>query len=334
MLRRWEMSRFADGVTEAQIDELATVLRGCGRYIPELLDSAVGRNTSDADIKLVWEHAYESPEAYARYMRHPYHIAVLDRYLLPDSPEVMTARSSELGLGLVGYETDGAEFRRTSGFRRVVAFRFVDGTRDEDVDAVVGRMRACSKDLPELELSIVARNSMGLELRPHGWTHLWEQAYDDEAAMVRAAAQEAELLAPPVHSSVSVQYRIDAAGPGERPAPGSRTADGPSKPIYLVEQVELRAAEAPEFLLALEEMYLPMTRELGMELMARWQSPPGVGEHVTVMTTFRIGDWGRWNDLRAQLVVDPAMPGWIARKRELILGGRRTFYQEPDLYGG
>jgi hypothetical protein len=100
-----------------------------------------------------------------------------------------------------------------------------------------------------------------------------------------------------------------------------------------VEQVQLSEADAPEFLLALEEMYLPLTRGLGMELVARWQSPQGVGEHVTVMTTFRIGNWGRWNDLRARLVVDPAMPRWIARKRELMLRGRRSFYQEPEVHG-
>jgi Stress responsive A/B Barrel Domain len=75
MLRRWEMYGFADAVTEDQIDGLAGILRGCGRYIPEVLDSAVGRNGSNADITLVWEHSYEDAEAYARYIRHPEAVA-------------------------------------------------------------------------------------------------------------------------------------------------------------------------------------------------------------------------------------------------------------------
>ena len=47
----------------------------------------MGTNLSDAPVQLVWEHAYESPEAYRRYMVHPYHAVVIDRYLLPDAPE-------------------------------------------------------------------------------------------------------------------------------------------------------------------------------------------------------------------------------------------------------
>ena len=68
MLRRLETYGFHPSTTPEQIDELARVLRRTGWFIPEVLDSAVGRNRSDAGVDLVWEHAYESPDAYARYM--------------------------------------------------------------------------------------------------------------------------------------------------------------------------------------------------------------------------------------------------------------------------
>jgi hypothetical protein len=87
MLRRLETYGFRADTTPEQVDDLARVLRRTGWFIPEVLDSAVGRNRSSAGVDLVWEHSYESPEAYARYMCHPYHICILDRYLLPEAPE-------------------------------------------------------------------------------------------------------------------------------------------------------------------------------------------------------------------------------------------------------
>ena len=50
---------------------------------------------------------------------------------------------------------------------------------------------------------------MGLEWAPDGWTHLWEQAYDDEVAMQRVLADEAEVLAAgPIEGWVDLHYRL------------------------------------------------------------------------------------------------------------------------------
>ncbi len=74
MLRRFESYGFHETTTPEQVAELERVLLHAGDFIPEVLFSAVGRNESDTDVELVWEHAYEGPDAYARYMCHPYHI--------------------------------------------------------------------------------------------------------------------------------------------------------------------------------------------------------------------------------------------------------------------
>src|SRR5579864_1561245 len=87
MLRRFEIYSIRSDADEDAVAELERACREFGRYIPEVLDSAVGRNLSEAPVQLVWEHAFRSPEAYQRYMVHPYHAAILDRYLLPDSPQ-------------------------------------------------------------------------------------------------------------------------------------------------------------------------------------------------------------------------------------------------------
>jgi len=204
MLRRLETYGFHPSTTPEQIDELARVLRRTGWFIPEVLDSAVGRNRSDAGVDLVWEHAYESPDAYARYMCNPYHICILDRYLLPEAPECITASRRELMLGLMGYEIDGAPFRRDGGIRRIVALK-ADGDAP-DFAAFAAELEA----RPGLAVSVVAPNIMGLEWFPTGWTHLWEQAFDDDDAMQAAIADEADLLERgPVAEWIDIHYVID-----------------------------------------------------------------------------------------------------------------------------
>ena len=201
MLRRLETYGFHPSTTPEQIDDLARVLRRTGWFIPEVLDSAVGLNRSDAGVDLVWEHSYESPAAYAKYMCEPYHICILDRYLLPEAPECITASRRELMLGLMGYEIDGAPFRYDAGIRRIVALKAEDG-----FDAFADELRARSG----LAVSVVAPNTMGLEWFPTGWTHLWEQAYEDDDAMYRAIADEGEVLAGgPVTEWIDIHYVID-----------------------------------------------------------------------------------------------------------------------------
>jgi len=51
---------------------------------------------------------------------------------------------------------------------------------------------------------------MGLEWFPTGWTHLWEQAYDDDDAMQAAIAGEADVLERgPVTEWIDIHYVID-----------------------------------------------------------------------------------------------------------------------------
>jgi hypothetical protein len=214
VLRRFETYAFHEDTTPEQVAKLARVLRRTSRFIPEVLLSAVGQNESDADVELVWEHAYDGPDAYARYMCHPYHICMLDRYLLPESPECITAPRPESKLGLLGYEIQAAPFRRHGGIRRFVA---MNAAPDVDADA----WRVFASELtdrplvsPGLRVSIVAPNTMGLEWWPDGWTHLWEQAYDDEAAMRRALTDEVGVLdAGPIDGWVDVHYRLDTEPP-------------------------------------------------------------------------------------------------------------------------
>lgn len=210
MLRRFEMYRLRSDVSRRAGAELKNALTDCSRFIPEMLDSAVGWNrTASTPVNLVWEHAYESTEAYARYMRHPYHICILDRYLLPDSPERVIV-NDEHGIGLLGYEIDAPIYRRKTGMRRVVAFQLLESAAAEEVEELIDAMR----ETPGLALSIVAENTMGQEWFPGYWSHIWEQAFQDETSLRRylsgsshlANAERSGWRGEPVERSLAVEY--------------------------------------------------------------------------------------------------------------------------------
>jgi hypothetical protein len=211
MQRRFEMYGLPADASEETRQHLAAVLRDTGRYIPLVLDSAVGWNTSSTPVDLVWEHSYESAATYADYMHHPFHICILDRYLLPDSPERLTEDRSALQIGLMGYEIDEPAFRATEGVRRVVALKMADDAAPEIVAAVCERLRRRAGEVAGVRLSVVEPNTMGLEWFPNGYTHVWEQVFDDEAAMERVCEDEDALWAPPIVRTAVVHYRIEAA---------------------------------------------------------------------------------------------------------------------------
>ena len=184
MLRRFEIYAIRSDADEDAVAELERACRECGRYIPEVLDSAVGRNLSEAPVQLVWEHAFRSPEAYQRYMVHPYHAAILDRYLLPDSPERVVT-TDRLGAGLVGYSCPTATYRMPVGVRRLVLLRADGGLSAEDGARLVESLERARDEVPSMTVSVAGANTLGGAwfdaVTPVGppprWTHLWEQGF-------------------------------------------------------------------------------------------------------------------------------------------------------------
>ena len=330
MLRRFECYGFAPETPVAARAELARVLRDTGRFIPEVLDSATGTDRSETPIDLVWEHTYAHASAYATYMCHPFHVCVLDRYLLPESPECVTEPRRGLALGLLGYETDDVT-RVTDGVRRIVALRADPAAPRAQVDAFVAGL--ASEPPPGAVGSAAGPNSMGLEWYPDGWTHVWEQTFPDEASMVAALAAEAALLdAGPVLDRVALWYPIEA-GPSPTSSPGSapRTAvpDESAGPLTLVDVVWMAEESVDAYLDDFARLYLPGAERRGLELTACWRTPGGIGEDVTVTTALAVGSWAAWEQVRNAAVRDPDVGEWVRRRRTLIRGGRRTFVTSP-----
>jgi len=185
MLRRFEVYALRPDAPADGVRALEKACRLCGRYIPEVLDCAVGRNLSDAPVQLVWEHAYVSPDAYRRYMVHPYHAVVVDRHLLPDAPERIVI-DGPLGAGLYGYACDTPAYRMSGGgVRRLVLLRVDNEASETDLSRLRRELERTPEHVPEMVVSVMAANSMGSAwfdgvtpiMGPPRWSHLWEQGF-------------------------------------------------------------------------------------------------------------------------------------------------------------
>jgi hypothetical protein len=176
-------------------------MRECDRFIPGITRCAVGTNVADGPIELVWETTYSSVGAYATtYMTHPYHAALLDRFLLPDCPERITT-TNDFGAGLIGYTVDRGRPLGPVAIRRILLLELDD---DPANDQAVGTHMEVPDD--GWSDSIVAANTMAtrwfdgetdLGGRP-GWSHVWDQCFatvDQYEAHRRGASRSAAIEA-------------------------------------------------------------------------------------------------------------------------------------------
>jgi hypothetical protein len=181
-LRRWEMFTLTTDAPAVARERLWRAMRDCDQFIPGITRCAVGTNVGDGPIELVWETTYASTGAYAStYMTHPYHAALLDRFLLPDCPERITTTNA-FGAGLIGYPVAPDRPLGPVAIRRLLLLDF------DDVDAARRAVDAVAATDDGWSDSVLAENTMAtrwfdgetdLGGRP-GWSHLWDQCFGSE----------------------------------------------------------------------------------------------------------------------------------------------------------
>jgi hypothetical protein len=214
MLRRWEIYSIAPNMPKEKVQEMERRLLECQRHLPELLYSAVGYNQSPAGYDFAWEHAYESPESYQRYMVRPYHSNIIDRFLLNDSPERVVT-DSDLDAGLVGYVCDGPAFYLPPGYaRRLVLLRLKPGSADA-VAAITQQSQAAD---PRTILSVFAENRFATRwmdgvnqiYTETTFTHIWEQGYAGLADAGTASTDWRVKAGPMIEKTLELWYTIKA----------------------------------------------------------------------------------------------------------------------------
>jgi hypothetical protein len=218
MLRRFEIYSMDPNARPEKVEAMRASMRNAQRYIPEVLHSAVGYNKSDVALNFVWEHAYESSETYKRYMIHPFHANIYDRYLLNDSPERIVT-NNPYDVGLLGYSCDSPIYFLTNGAaRRLVLLRVAEG-REKFVRAITEEARSRN---PRMILSVFAENTFATRwldgvtriLEHTTYSHIWEQGYVSlEDAAVAGNDWRASAGAE-VEKFIELWYEIDAGYEG------------------------------------------------------------------------------------------------------------------------
>jgi hypothetical protein len=93
-VRHIAMFRFAEHVTDDDINVLATALRMLPDRIEELRDYRVGRDLGLSDR--TWDFAVvadlDDADAYERYRTHPDHAEIVKRFVLPLAEERATVQ--------------------------------------------------------------------------------------------------------------------------------------------------------------------------------------------------------------------------------------------------
>lgn len=209
ILRRFEMYSFEG--PESAIAAFTRAAGDCARFIPEVLHSATGRICGAPPLNFAWEQAYASPESYRRYMEHPYHAAVLDRYLMIDSPECILTGNA-LGVGLIGYRAEPEAFFLPSGARRVIAMKLRDGAEE-----AFAALAAAHLGRDGMTVSVFRDNWFGSRwfdadsiVDPNPMhSHIWEQGFSSlAAAQANDASWRAE-AARLTEMMVEMTYQIE-----------------------------------------------------------------------------------------------------------------------------
>jgi hypothetical protein len=214
MLRRFEIYSLDPQAPQAKVAAMRAAMRNAQRYIPEVLHSAVGYNISDVALHFVWEHAYESSASYQRYMVHPFHANIYDRYLLNDSPERIVT-NNPYDVGLLGYScATPIYFLPPGAARRLVLVRLAEGQADS-FRAVTAEAQSRN---PQMVLSVLAENTFGTRwldgvtkiLETTTYTHIWEQGYESLAAAATAGSDWRASAGAAVEKAIELWYELDA----------------------------------------------------------------------------------------------------------------------------
>jgi Stress responsive A/B Barrel Domain len=218
MLRRFEIYSLDPKAPPTKVAAMEAAMRNAQRYIPEVLHSAVGRNKSDVALDFVWEHAYESAESYQRYMVHPFHANIYDRYLLNDCPERIVT-DNPYDVGLLGYSCGGPSYFLPPGSaRRLVLLRLAEG-RADFFRAITAEAQSAN---PQMILSVLAENTFATRwldgvtqiLESTTYTHIWEQGYRSLAAAAAAGSDWRASAGPAVEKVIELWYELDAGYEG------------------------------------------------------------------------------------------------------------------------
>jgi hypothetical protein len=97
--------------------------------------------------------------------------------------------------------------------------------------------------------------------------------------------------------------------------------------IYLLERAAVAEENASAYVDAVDRLFRPRAEAAGLELVACWHTPVGIGQDVEVSWVVRFADWASWDEIRRCMVLDPALVEWQDARRRLARSAERRFLE-------
>ena len=321
-IRRHYVLPLRRGASAAAVAELIEVLCHADRCIPGLLDSSAAVDESGRTV--LWENTFVDEAAYSGpYMEHPYHIAAIDDFLMPDSPMALVA-----GAYAVRFHVGEVGQALRSGIRRVVLLSLTD----PDLISTVER---AADEAVDLGASVFAADDVGwVSAKGRAWTHVWEQGFVDADQLERHLTAPGEST-PEWLSSLGVDPDAIAVFtcPFELAAPeAQRPAPMPPDDAPVLYELTHRVApdDAAALVGLLEELYDPFMADNDAPLVRRDTTVAGGYPLVEIQSAWRLESLGAYNRLRSGLATATGWMQFLGDSAPLVKGGRRRFSREAQ----
>lgn len=324
MIRRFYVLPLDRGADLTSIDQFQCALADADAYIDGLQDSSAGIDTQRNTM--IWEMRFVDENTYTgAYMVHPYHVDTLDRYLISDRPERIAH-----DIATMRYTCRAAGKPLMHGIRRIMLMDLDRESADAGaaiLEGLAGRAAGIRKSV--FSADDIAWNFPG---KRSTWTHVWEQGFEDEAALDRYLRTVDGTACSSTDGLKRLGVRVTrldvytypfSIKPVQSPPP--LPAD--DSPVHYSLTMRLAPGDVEFVLDALEQHYDPAMERGGAVLEHRRRSVDGASECVEVLSTWRLASMASYAPLRVLTVTDPGISAFVLQVMPLVRGGTRRFHR-------
>ena len=320
MIRRFYLVTLKPDVEDEAVNKVLGDFSATDLFVPGLARSSAGLDADNRTI--VWEMTFVDEALYSGpYMKHPYHAATLDNYLLADSPENVAQATTT-----VRYEAEDIPLM-SEGIRRIVLISLPEGSDTSAIEASAGRGDG-------MATSLFSPDNVGFRYGGSRtvWSHVWEQGFADMTQLDHYLQTPEAAATASTQGLRSLGIEADAVRTLTCPFQIKQSQSPPDvafegAPVLYTITARTALENADTYVALLETLYDPTLAESGVRLAYRRRSVDrGYGE-VEVQSAWALESIGAYDALRMAKVMHPNWRRFITEAMPLLMGGTRRFYR-------
>jgi hypothetical protein len=240
-----------------------------------------------------------------------------------DSPECMTH-----DIYTSRFQLPGGLPRVERGIRRVVLMNIAQGSD-------LGAVESIAVPSGDVLTSVFGPDDVGwVSAKGRAWTHVWDQAFTDEAALGRylrtrdgvatSSLEGFKRLGVEV-SSIKILTFPFALKPATAQTPAPMPGD--DRPVLYVITVRVAPADVDAYLELVERHYDPYITDGGGQLVHRWRSVDQTSGDAEVQSAWRLDSMAAYSPIRAACLSNQGWNAYVRDAMPLVKGGTRRFYR-------